>query len=475
MKRLQTMSARPGLVAGVGSLLALCGVAMLINAGGCGRGEGNGKEQAVAVAPAPPADPAPPDGADDDERGALVSARALALTPPPARGSGGDTPVDSLLRERQAALGKLPKKVDHWIRLGWAWIRKARATSDPGFYLNADAAARVALSLDAHHPLAHSLRGMVLTNQHRFDDAMALARGILKERPEDVMALGILSDSCLELGKHDCAIDAAQRMVDAKPSLPSYSRVSWLLWLQGDTEAAKKAIRSAYSAGRGQRDVEPEAWVLTEAAHLFWHEGDLEGAQVGYDMALKTFPDYPPALVGNARVALAQGQPDQAAALLEVALKASPSVDTAWLLGEARRAMGDEEGAKTAWAEAEKIGRQTDRRGLAYFYAATAQQKDRALKLATAEYAARPGIYTADVYAWALYRAGRYADARAAIDRALQLGTPDARLLYHAGAIRVMSGDNEEGRALIERALKLNPHFETQGAREARELLNDAS
>jgi hypothetical protein len=75
------------------------------------------------------------------------------------------------------------------------------------------------------------------------------------------------------------------------------------------------------------------------------------------------------------------------------------------------------------------------------------------------------------VYAWTLYRAGRLDEARHASDEATLLGTPDARLLYHAGAIRLAQGD-ASGRDLIQRSLELNPRFDYTGAEEAARLVN---
>jgi hypothetical protein len=85
--------------------------------------------------------------------------------------------------------------------------------------------------------------------------------------------------------------------------------------------------------------------------------------------------------------------------------------------------------------------------------------------------AGRGGVYVDDTYAWVLFRAGRLDDARRASEQAMRLGTPDARILYHAGAIRIAVGD-PAGRALVEKALALNPRFDATGAAEARALLD---
>ena len=60
-----------------------------------------------------------------------------------------------------------------------------------------------------------------------------------------------------------------------------------------------------------------------------------------------------------------------------------------------------------------------------------------------------------------------------AITAATRFGTKDARFLYHAGAIRIASegGKSASGRALIEEALKLNPHFDAVSVTEAEKAL----
>jgi tetratricopeptide (TPR) repeat protein len=425
-------------------LLVLGGLLLVI---GC-------KERAL------PSPPAPPRSTAEEET------RALALAASP-----GAAAVDQLIQQLQEAARTSPGKVDAWLALGQAWIRKARGSADPGYYLNADACAGLALKLSPESPLALSLRALVLLNDHRFSQARELARRIVQAHPDDPMALGILSDASLELGAFEEAADAAQRMMDIKPNLPSYSRASHLRWLQGDRAGAKELARHAIDAGRDTRDLEPFAWMLVQAAMLFWHEGDYEGAEAGFDEALKRVEDYAPALVGKGRVALARGDARRAVALLERAHAKSPLAETAWLLGDARRAAGDEPGAQSAFAAVVKAGRRTDRLTLVLFYATYDRQRGEAVELCEAERALRPSLYVEDACAWALYRVGRLPEARAAIDRATALGTQDARLLFHAGAIRIAQGEMAEGRAQVARALALNPRFDERGAAEARRLL----
>lgn len=393
-------------------------------------------------------------------------ARAVAMAA--VTGAG---PSAAALRQLQTQLRSLPDKPELWIELGRAWVREARTSADPGFYLHADAAAEVALELSPGHPEADNLRAMVLLNKHDFAGARDVARTILARDPDNAMALGSLSDALLELGDIAGAEAAAQAMMDRKPNLPSYTRASWLRWLRGDVAGAQEAIRAAYDAGRGQADREPAAWTLVQAAQIFWHEGDYAGAEAGYDLALTQFADYPPALVGKARVALGREDFAGAVALLERADAQSPLAETAWLLGDARAAAGDADGAARAYAELRRRGAQGDARTLSLFLATRSEAPEEALRLAEAERRLRGGPYTEDMVAWALLRAGKPAEAQVAIASALALGLRDASLWYHAGAIAMANGNLKAGAELLRRALALNPKFDLVGAREARDLL----
>jgi len=435
--------------------VAIAGLALACLLSGCeprpaSGGATTGASATAASAPTP-------------DRAAVARALALAKVE-------GSAPVDQEIRALQQSVARMPQKTDFWIALGQKWVRKARETTDPGFYRSARACAEVALDLEPGYRLALDLQSLVLLNDHQFAQAADLARDVLRTTPDDILALGTLSDAALEMGRFDEAAEAAQKMNDLKPGLPSYARGSYLRWLRGDTQQAKVIIRQAMDA-KDPKDPEPTAWVLTQAALIFWHEGDYEGAEKGFDQALAAVKDYPPALVGKARCALGLGDPARAASLLAKAHAESPLVETAWLLGDAKEAAGDAKGAEEAFALVVKHGRQIDPRTLALFYATKDRDVDEALRLLEAEKKVRDDLYTEDALGWALYRRGRLAEARAASERALALGTKDARLLYHAGAIKLASGDKAGGEKLVREALKLNPAFDRTGAAEAGKLV----
>lgn len=425
----------------------------------------------VGCSEKPKAAPAKADGfaAAIDPDASLSQNKKLALAKLP--GTGG---ADDEVNGAQKSVRDNMQKDDLWITLGRAWIRKARESNDPGFYLNADACAAVVLEHEPSNPLALNLRGLVHLNDHRFEEARDVAQKILAKRADDPMAWGTLSDALLEIGRYEEAIAATQQMVDLKPNLPSYSRASHLQWMRGDTGHAKQTVKNALDAGRAaKRDPEPGAWVLVQAAMIFWHEGDFEGADAGFDKSLERISDYPPALVGKGRIAMASGDAKKAADYFARAYKTSPLPETAWLLGDAKKAAGDAEGGAQAYASVERDGRRTDPRTLSLFLSTKNQNADDAVALAREEYAKRKDVYTEDALAWALYRAGKLDEAKAGIARARRLGTPDARLVYHEGAIRMATGDVGKGRELVAKSLKMNRAFDATAAKEAEQLLSE--
>lgn len=403
----------------------------------------------------------------DDTKG-LPPAKKLAL-----QRLGGAGEVDRKIDAAQTAARKNPGSADLWIVLGRLWVRKARETNDPGYYLNANACADVVLGENPSSPMALDLRSLVQLNEHKFAEAKKTAERVVEQRPDDAMAHGSLSDAMLEMGDYEGATSHAQAMIDLKPNLPSYSRASHLQWLHGDVASAKQTARLAIDAGRDRKDPEPRAWVLVQAAMIFWHQGDFDGADAGFDTALSWLGEFAPALVGKGRVAMAKGDPKKAAEWFKRAYAQSPLVETAWLLGDARAAAGDEAGAAEAWAKVRAEGRRTDPRTLSAFLSTRGEDPALALELADEEYATRKDVLTEDARAWALYRAGKLDEAKRSIARARRLGTPDARLVYHEGAIAIATGDKAKGKKLIEQALATNSAFDWKGALEAKKLLEN--
>lgn len=359
---------------------------------------------------------------------------------------------------------------DAWVEVGRQWVRAARLRADSGFYLNVDGCVEQALAAAADHPAALNLRALVLMNTHQFEAARALSERLLKNNPDDVLALGTLSDSLLELGRYTESLAAAQRQMSVFPGMAAHSRGAYLSWLHGSSARAKLLIRDALH-GRSRSEPEAAAWAFVEAARIFWHEGDLAGADAVLLESLNWVADYPAALVLRARIALARQDAAAAITLLTTAHRRQRSVESAWLLHDAYSMQGDGDSAESWFKQAERLGAHDDRFSLGLMLAVLNRDPRRAVTLLEQERRLRAGVHLDDAYAWALYRIGRIDEAARFSAQALRLHTPDARLLYHAGAIQVAQGHRSEGEKLIRRALALNPHFDAVEAIAANALL----
>ncbi|HRG98982.1 MAG TPA: tetratricopeptide repeat protein [Polyangiaceae bacterium] len=417
---------------------------------------------AASAAPAP-SDAAPSAEAPEAKPASPEHRLALQKT---VGGGGADRAIDAA----QARAQKTPDNNDAWIVLGRAWVRKARESADPGFYLNARACAQIVKKTDPDSRLAKDLEGLVLLNNHEFEAARQLAESVVRKSPDDPMAFGNLADAELELGLYDDCLRHTQAMMALKPNLASYARASYLSWLRGDAKGAKEAIRAAIDAGRDRHDPEPRAWVLTQAATIFFHEGDLDGADAGVDMTLEWLRDYPPALALRGRIALVRNQGKRAVDALGKAHEQSPLVETTWLLADAKALAGDDAGAAESYARLEREGPKVDPRTYSLFLSSRGEKPERALALVEEEYTRRKDVLTEDARAFALLRAGKVKEAKASITKARRLGTPEPRMVFHEGAIRLAAGEKKAAEALLRAALA-NASLDRASRAEAERLL----
>jgi tetratricopeptide (TPR) repeat protein len=159
-------------------------------------------------------------------------------------------------------------------------------------------------------------------------------------------------------------------------------------------------------------------------------------------------------LAGKGKIRAMQGDLEAGVKFLTEAQNRVPNVETVVALGDIFAVQGNTEKAKQQYDLVEVIEQRLggdqkpggDRKRLALMWADQNINLDEALAIAESEYSARKDIYTADVYAWCLYRKGRFLEAKIAIDTALSLKTKDARLLYHAGIIEKSSAKSGKRR-----------------------------
>jgi len=286
-----------------------------------------------------------------------------------------------------------------------------------------------------------------------------------------------MGDACVELGEYEKAIKAFQKMVDLRPQLSSYSRVSYMRELHGDVEGAIEAMKLAVSSGGPNR--ESTAWCQVQLGNLYFNRGDLRTAERQYQSALRNLPQYVHAKAGMAKVRAAQGKLDEALGLYEQVVSAMPMPEYVIALGDLYEAKGNHEAAKhqydlvRAMQELYRANGVDVEMEMALFEADHDINIGGALEQARRQILKQPNIKASDVLAWTLYKAGRYDQAESAIEQALRLGTRDPLLFFHAGMIYYKTGHKDEARDYLGRALKLNPQFSLRHAAEAKRTLDE--
>jgi tetratricopeptide (TPR) repeat protein len=207
-----------------------------------------------------------------------VSPRDLILLP-----HTGEAPLDQQIIALQKRIADATEATPLIERLGLLFIAKARTSGDPGYYKLAEQCATVVLT---EHPGAADallLRGHALGAMHRFRDAEAVARQLVKQR-ENFLDYALLGDALMEQGRLDEAVEAYQTMIDLRPGLQSYCRVAHLRWLKGDLAGAMELMSQAVQTG-SSRDPEPVAWAYARLALYQLEDGSHSEAMRSADRA----------------------------------------------------------------------------------------------------------------------------------------------------------------------------------------------
>ncbi len=259
----------------------------------------------------------------------------------------------------------------------------------------------------------------------------------------------MLVDSLVELGRYRQAGRALQAMIDRKPDLASYARVSYWRELHGDVRGARRAIALARSAGGDS--AENAAYVDSLVSHLELVGGRPVRAARAARSALARFPGYPAAEAALARVQAARGDLRGAEARLRRVVDRLPLPEHVIALGEVQLAAGRAAEARRSFALVRAEQRLLAAAGvngdteLAVFEADHGSPR-RGVALARRAWAAAPSVRSADALGWALTRAGRPRDGLRWARHALTLGSRDPAYLAHAGLAARAAGERADAR-----------------------------
>jgi tetratricopeptide (TPR) repeat protein len=362
--------------------------------------------------------------------------------------------------------------------LGVLYLGRGRLTGDAADYERALAAANRAVAAYPTSTATRALKATVLQATHDFRGALNLAETILREDRNNVDALAVAGDAKLEMGRLDEAGATYATIAGIAPGPALDVRLARLAWLSGDTSNALNLVARAREAAIREGAGDPSFYEaqLGEFARI---TGDAARARKSYLAALAIRPTDQLALLGLARLDAFAGDDAAAIAGLRLAAAIAPRPETLALLSDLLTRTGDTKGAADTGATVrftEKLGGTGsmlfDRQFLLFELDHGGATGDVLVRAKSAAQV-RPDAAGLDVVAWAAYRLGDLRTAREFSARALASGTVDARILYHASAIALSSGEAARGRALVERALGLGPALDPIDRGAALALIGD--
>jgi len=424
--------------------------------------------------------------------GIATLSRAIAPAPVPASGHGAAATGVPLLAEDSTPddLAAIDDELRLWVpkanadvnddlsagTVSLLYLGRGRITGDAADYERALTAAERAVHANPTSSGTRALKATVLQATHDFTGALDLAQSILATEPDNVDALAVAGDAKLELGRLDEAATTYARIDQLLPGPALEAREARLAWLQGDPVEAMKLATMARDGAAESTTSDPSFYEaqLGEMARLTGH---VDIARAADEAALSMRPSNQLAMLGIARLDAFGGDDASAIAQLKKAAAIAPRPETLGLLVDLLTRTGDAAQASDDAATIHAIEQlggtaaQLFDRQIAAFDLdhgdATQAVSDRLVAAAKI----RPDAPGLDLVGWAAFRLGDLATARAESDQALASGPVDARILYHAGAIRIAAGDVDQGRTLVQRALDLGPALDPLDRDSAEHLL----
>lgn len=366
--------------------------------------------------------------------------------------------ITSLIASAEAKIKASPKAASGYSDLAFALLRRARETADPALWNRADIAIDTALKLEPGNFEARKTRVIERIQQSRFADAEEEGKVLNKQIPDDNLMYGLLADAALAQGRYPEAEALIQRMLDLRQiNGPGLERAARLREAIGFPDGASEFWNSAFRLA-STSDVEERAHCLTQLAGLCRRRAKLADASRYAADALGLEPDYPDALLEQARIAMDSKKPDVALSAIQTRLaQRSDDVVAQYLLTLALEALG-----KTAEAGAAgerylssaraNTGQPFDT--LRIRYLAGHGQAGEAVRFAKSRESSGGDLEFYDAYALALLAAGDIAGAKAKMNVVLAPGILRPEFFLDAARIAKKNGQVAEARSYFKKCIE---------------------
>ncbi len=313
-------------------------------------------------------------------------------------------------------------------------------------------------------------KATVQLSQHNFNEALVTGNEAMAINSLNSGVYGVLVDANVEIGNYEAAVKMCDQMLEIRPDLRSYSRTSYLREIYGDKRGSKEIMVQAINAGAPYSEY--KCWSIITLGHIFEDEGELDSANICYEMALKERENYPFAIAGKARVQAKKGNFAEANTLYNEAIAILPEIGFNIDLAKLKIKEGNAEEADKMVQEIETMFKEDIESGhnmnLEYASFIMSFKKDykTALEYGLKELEKRPNnIDVNKLLAFAYFGLDDKENSAKHLKIALATNKKDADLMCLKGLV-------ENNKVEIKTALALNPYQDHLFYEQARKNLN---
>jgi tetratricopeptide (TPR) repeat protein len=278
-------------------------------------------------------------------------------------------------------------------------------------------------------------------------------------------ARALLADIDFQEGRYEESRAGFEQLIEERRAWDGLARLAHWKSKMGDPAEADQLYEEA-EADLTAKEMRSFAWLELQRGRLAITHGQYELAGAHYRRAEMAYPGHWHVDEHVAELRAAQGQFEEAVALLKTVIARAPKPELRQALGELYMYMGRQEQAQIWFDEALAGYMESVRAGgvhyyhhLADFWADAREKPVEAVKWARKDIALRSNFATQAALAWALYKAGEFVEALDLIRRALASGVRDADIFWTASALFEAIGESGETERYAAAASAINPRY----------------
>jgi len=376
----------------------------------------------------------------------------------------GTTDYELELAQIQTRLQEADGRDDRLVWEAHLFYRRASLTRDRADFQQAEAAISNALAQSGAREDLHFLQACLHYQLHRVPDARAALKKLSFIAGTPTF-LALKADIDFEDGRYSEARSGYLQAIAADSTWDKLARLAHLESEFGNTAAAEDLYVRAQDKIT-VKEMRGYAFVELQRGLLDFHHGDLDAAMDHYRRADSAYSGFWVIEEHIAELLAAQKNFGPATALYEKVIANTERPEFQQALGDLYLAMGNADEARLWYERALSGYLSSAERGevqyfhhLAEFYSDVRRDGTEAERWARKDLELRQGFAAYEALAWALYRAGRFEEALAAIETALESGSENAELLYHAAMIHQANDHAEKARQLLAQSAAINPRL----------------